>query len=382
MSLSNLKSIKTCLAASIVLAFILTDKSQAATECDEAKLTKTKEGLILERSGTRTVTFAPDIARLQQGRKHLLPQEKIELKKYGMTGLELMTYAHCNRTAGKDVGCVCRSIYVHGKGRYKVQEKLTQVRYCYPDYRSRLTLDGIKPGDIESELMVYILYPPREEGTTVFGKNYLTSKDNFSKYQDLWARPKLLRRIRAVSQPSRDQVIKDLNVTQDDRTFRQPWEQLHTIIGEDTIDEKQCLVVQSVHLRDPDYYLSKRVVWVDRNRFLEIHEEQFDKTGKLYKIFNRSWKRIPQCPYYLWYFLDVRDLSEGTRSIEIMTDFIVDQGIGPGVLETEFRMESDRPWRQFKTPPPFKGLSELPPPPEVRWIFWEQKEDKPVIAGE
>jgi hypothetical protein len=235
---------------------------------------------------------------------------------------------------------------------------------------------------MESEFLVYILYPPGKEGTTVFGKNYLTSKDTFTKYQDLWVRPKILRRIRAVSQPYRDQVIKDLNVTHDDRTFRQPWEQQHTIIGEDAIDGRQCLVVQSVHLRDPDYYLSKRVVWVDRNRFLEIHEEQFDKTGKLYKIFNRSWKRIPQCPYYLWYFLDARDLSEGTRSIEIMTDFMVDQDIGPGVLETEFRMENDRPWRQFKKPPPFEGLSEFPSQPEVRWAFWDQKEDKPVLAGE
>src|SRR3989337_1551164 len=90
----------------------------------------------------------PIVVRLQQGKKELTLEEKGEIKKYGYTGLEIMTYVMCNRDPGQDNEIFFKNVLINSSGSMQIQDLIRRTKYYYKDYRARLIYDGIKPGDI------------------------------------------------------------------------------------------------------------------------------------------------------------------------------------------------------------------------------------------
>jgi hypothetical protein len=139
----------------------------------------------------------PKLARLQQGRKELTEEEKADVKKYGYTGLELMTYVHANQFPGaQDYDLFYRRASVDGTGIVKVTILNRRWKYYYKDYRSLLTYDGIKPGDIVLKRPGFVMEPSKERGTTFHNVGYLRSKDNYRE-ETTNMRPITLKRIRS-----------------------------------------------------------------------------------------------------------------------------------------------------------------------------------------
>ena len=322
----------------------------------------------------------PMVVRLQQGKKELTLEEKGEIKKYGYTGLEIMTYVMCNRDPGQDNEIFFKNILINSSGSMQLQDLMRRTKYYYKDYRARFIYDGIKPGDIVLKRAGIYLYPPRDKGTTFEVTSYLHSKDIY-KPDNLLMKPLSLKRIRKFATPNVQDKFYNNDMTHDDWYARSAWEENHKILGEDNIRGYDCFIIESKNWYYPKYYLSKRVTWVEKKNFLDLHEEQFDTKERLFKIMDKEWVQVPPWNYWGRKNWDVIDLSTNSRTIEYDYDWMFDKGF----TEKDFSqavLEDERPWREAKNPlPPIEKPSDLPKPPEVRAEFWSKRGITPIIFG-
>jgi len=321
----------------------------------------------------------PNLARLQQGRKELTAQEKEEIKRYGFTGLELMTYVQANKESAHDFDMFVRLTTINSSGIIQVKESVHRWRYCLKNYKAKLTLNGVKPGDKEYQRTAFLLLPPKLKGYTFMFVTYVKTKDMY-KERTSWSRLPTLRRIRRDATPNRQDKARGTDMTFDDLGItKQPWEENYRILGEDVLRGIECLVVEGKMWFIPNYYLSKRVVWVDKKNFLDIHEEQFDREGKLFKIMDKEWIQVKPWNYWeikTWYMVD---LSTKSKTFEQHYGWIFDQGLTENDFSTKILM-NDRPWRLPKNPPPFiEKPSDFPPEPKVRWKFWDSLGVRPEV---
>ena len=90
-----------------------------------------------------------DKVRLQRGKKELSEIERQEVKKYGVTGLELMTYLFFNQAPGDHDYESCWNIY-NITPQKKILKMVASDRniYLFENKLDLITLEGIKPGDV------------------------------------------------------------------------------------------------------------------------------------------------------------------------------------------------------------------------------------------
>ncbi len=91
----------------------------------------------------------PNIVRLQQGKGGLAEVEKEEVKKYGLTGLELMTYLFFNQEPGNHDRDSFMDVYaISPEGKIFRTSALDKNIYLYKDKLALVKLEGIKPGEV------------------------------------------------------------------------------------------------------------------------------------------------------------------------------------------------------------------------------------------
>jgi len=90
-----------------------------------------------------------DKVRLQRGKEELSEIERQEIKKYGVTGLELMTYLFFNQAPGDHDYESCWNIY-NITPQKKIFKMVLSDRniYLFENKVDLITLEGIKPGDV------------------------------------------------------------------------------------------------------------------------------------------------------------------------------------------------------------------------------------------
>ncbi len=291
-----------------------------------------------------------------------------------------MTYVMCNRDAGKDNECFYKNVIIDSSGNMQFQELIRKRKYYYKDYKARFTYDGIKPGDVVYKRAGIYCYPPRDKGTTFVITGYLHSKDTY-KPDNILMRTMSLKRIRKFAAPNVQDKFYKNDMSHDDWYARSAWQENHRIIGEDTLRGYDCFVVESKNWYYPKYYLSKRVTWVEKRNFLDLHEEQFDRKERLFKIMDKEWDQVLPWNYWARKRWDVMDLSTNSRTVEYIYDWKFDNGL----TDKEFSKKllvNERPWRKAKNPPPpIEKSSDLPEPPKVKLDFWKTMETTPIVFG-
>ncbi len=91
----------------------------------------------------------PNEVRLQRGKKELTEIEKHEIKKYGVTGLEVMTYSFFNMEPGYHDEASCSNIYNYIPGQEILKMVVIHKNiYLYKNKAALVNLEGIKPGNV------------------------------------------------------------------------------------------------------------------------------------------------------------------------------------------------------------------------------------------
>ena len=80
--------------------------------------------------------------------------------------------------------------------------------------------------------------------------------------------------------------------TYDDLGDRHPNEDTHRIIGRETVDGKECTIVESKSV-DPGYMYSRTVTWVIDGIWIGLKKDFYDKQGELLKTLRvKEYKQI------------------------------------------------------------------------------------------
>lgn len=107
----------------------------------------------------------PMIARTPPGKKELTQREKEEIKKSGYTALELMVYSYASKEPGHDNDRFDRVTVVDNLGNIRIREFSCKYKFYYKDIKALITQDGIKPGELHSNMIGVNTYPPETVGS-------------------------------------------------------------------------------------------------------------------------------------------------------------------------------------------------------------------------
>jgi hypothetical protein len=124
------------------------------------------------------------------------------------------------------------------------------------------------------------------------------------------------------------------------------------------------------------------VTWVEKENFLDLHEEQFDTHGRLFKILEKTWERHKPTGYWVRKRWNVANYASNGRSLEETFGWLIDQGLDEKFFSLRL-MENENPWRAMPdgVPPPITKTSDFPPRPKAKLDFWQRIGQKIEPSG-
>ncbi len=219
------------------------------------------------------------------------------------------------------------------------------------------------------------MYPPEVERDGNCCYTYLKSEE-FTKPADMFAYSRKIRRVSRIPTIKNEDAAIGTEFSWYDVHFHQPWDNEYHILGEDTFKGHDCFVVEAKSRIYPDFYLSKWFIWVEKNNFIDLHEEQFDKQERVYKVIDKRWDQLTPSNHWVYSTLDVVNPANEARTIWYFFNWKIDSGYKEQDFDA-IRMSEEKIWKKCKpAPPAINKLSDLPPAPKVRQEFWNNPEIK------
>ncbi|MCK5137098.1 MAG: outer membrane lipoprotein-sorting protein [Bacteroidales bacterium] len=132
-------------------------------------------------------------------------------------------------------------------------------------------------GDVEKSIM-FFLSPADVKNTSFMSWSYDSDQSD-----DQWIYLPALKKTKRISSHSKNDYFMGSDFTYDDLGDRKLEADTHKLLREETMDGKECYVIESVS-KDEDYMYFKTLVWVDKSNFLGVQKEFYDEDEDLLKI--------------------------------------------------------------------------------------------------
>ncbi|MCK5852224.1 outer membrane lipoprotein-sorting protein [bacterium] len=132
-------------------------------------------------------------------------------------------------------------------------------------------------GDKEKSIMFFVS-PADVKNTSFMNWTYDSNKSD-----DQWIYLPALKKIKRISSDSKSDYFMGSDFTYDDLGGRKINADVHTLLREETVNDKECYLVESKS-RDEDYMYSKTITWIDKVTFIGVKKEFYDEDEELLKI--------------------------------------------------------------------------------------------------
>jgi len=132
-------------------------------------------------------------------------------------------------------------------------------------------------GDVEKNIMFFIS-PADVRNTSFMSWAYDSDQSD-----DQWIYLPALKKTKRISSDSKSDYFMGSDFTYDDLGDRKLEDDTHKLLREETIEGKECYVVESVP-EDEDYMYSKTLIWVNKSNFIGVKKEFYDEDEDLLKI--------------------------------------------------------------------------------------------------
>ena len=133
-------------------------------------------------------------------------------------------------------------------------------------------------GKVEKSIM-FFQAPADVKNTSFMNWTY----EDESKSDDQWIYLPALKKTKRISSDSKSDYFMGSDFTYDDLGDRKLEDDTHTLLGEETLDGKECYVVESVS-NDEEYMYSKTKTWIIKEHFIGFKKEFYDEDGDLLKV--------------------------------------------------------------------------------------------------
>ena len=184
-----------------------------------------------------------------------------ELKGQDLTGKQIIDKVY-NRPTGDDQTSDLTMTLINKSGAQRIR-KIKQF-----------TMDL---GAVEKSIM-FFLSPADVKNTSFMNWTYDTDQGD-----DQWIYLPALKKTKRISSDSKSDYFMGSDFTYDDLGDRKLEDDTHKLLREETLDGKECYVVESISI-DEDYMYSKTLVWVDKSNFIGVKKEFYDEDEDLLKV--------------------------------------------------------------------------------------------------
>ena len=125
---------------------------------------------------------------------------------------------------------------------------------------------------------MFFLSPADVKNTSFMSWTYDSDQSD-----DQWIYLPALKKTKRISSDSKSDYFMGSDFTYDDLGDRKLEDDTHKLLREETIDGKECYVIESLS-KDEDYMYSKTMVWVNKSNFIGVQKEFYDEDEDLLKV--------------------------------------------------------------------------------------------------
>lgn len=221
-----------------------------------------------------------------------------------MSGLEVIEQVY-DRPTGEDVQSDLTMTLTNDRGDQRVRS----IKQFTKDY-----------GDVEKKIM-FFLAPADVRDTSFMNWSY----DEEGRDDDQWIYLPALKKIKRIASDSKSDYFMGSDFTYDDLGDRHPSEDTHTLLREETVDGKDCYVVESIP-KEQDYMYSRTVTWVMKDVWIGVKKEFYNEDGDLLKMLSvKDYEQISG--YWIILTTEMHNMQKEHRTLMELENVVVDQEI-------------------------------------------------------
>ena len=185
-------------------------------------------------------------------------------------------------------------------------------------------------GEVEKSIM-FFLSPADVKNTSFMNWTYDSDQGD-----DQWIYLPALKKTKRISSDSKSDYFMGSDFTYDDLGDRKLEDDTHKLLREETLDGKECYVVESVS-KDEDYMYSKTVVWVNKSNFIGVKKEFYDEDEDLLKIL--SIKEVEEISD-IWVITnsEMKNVQKNHRTTIILSNIQINTGMSESKFSERMMM--------------------------------------------
>lgn len=156
---------------------------------------------------------------------------------------------------------VMKLINKNGKERLR---EMTMLRKNFKAGAQKYFIYFYKPSDVRDMTFMVFKYPGRDD--------------------DRWLFVPAINMVRRIAAEDKASSFVGSDFTYEDISGRDVEDDSHELIKEEALNGKDCYVIKSTP-KAGDMAYSYKLSWIDKEDFLPLKEEYFDRRGELYRVF-------------------------------------------------------------------------------------------------
>jgi outer membrane lipoprotein-sorting protein len=116
--------------------------------------------------------------------------------------------------------------------------------------------------------------------------------------------------------------------TYDDLGDRKINADVHTLLREEAVNDKNCYVIESIS-KDEDYMYSKTLTWIDKETFIGVKKEFYDEDEDLLKIL--KIKKVEKLnDLYIVTHSEMKNVQKNHSTTMILSNVKINTGLTEG----------------------------------------------------
>lgn len=243
-----------------------------------------------------------------------------------LSGKEIIKKAHeIFYYAGKDIKAKVTMQLISKDGKERIRE-LTMLR-----------LNTGENG--EQKYYMYFHRPADVRKMTFMVWKYLGEND------DRWLYVPSIKLVRRIAANDKNSSFVGSDFTYEDVSGREVSEDTHTLKGEEALNGKSVYLVESVPKEEKSAYYSRKVSWIDKETFLPLKEEYYDKRGDLYKTFTGDKiESVEGMPTIMQ--RTMANVQNGHRTVVTFEDVNYNVALKDNIFSERYLRSAPREWIQ------------------------------------
>ncbi|MEA3496949.1 MAG: outer membrane lipoprotein-sorting protein [Bacteroidota bacterium] len=220
-----------------------------------------------------------------------------------LTGKQIVENAN-NRATGEDQTSDLTMTLVNKSG----DQRIRKIKQFTKDL-----------GEVEKSIM-FFQTPADVKNTSFMSWTYDSDKSD-----DQWIYLPALKKTKRISSDSKSDYFMGSDFTYDDLGDRKLEDDIHKLLREETIDGKDCYVVESVS-KDEDYMYSKTITWIMKETFIGFKKEFYDEDDDLLKILSiKKYEEISG----LWIITnsEMKNVQKNHKTSMVLSNVQINTGI-------------------------------------------------------